>query len=105
MHDSSLFFSLRGGIDVQVLEGDRDALPRQHFCSCQQRHLSCQILEAFLLSSVGVVMLVGVLSSVVIFEMAGKVRVESSQVALDVTFVRRRRTNHVFPQTNSRYLP
>jgi len=50
-------------------------------------------------------MLVGVLSSVVIFEMAGKVRVESSQVALDVTFVRRRRTNHVFPQTNSRYLP
>lgn len=41
------FFLFWGGIDVRVPEGDRDALPRQHFCPCRQRHLFCQISEAF----------------------------------------------------------
>ena len=73
-----MVFFVRGGIDLRVLEGDRDALPRQHFCPCRQRHLFCQLLEAFSLSSVGVVMFVGVADGGVIFELAGKVRVESS---------------------------
>jgi hypothetical protein len=78
-----------------VLEGDRDALPRQHFCPCRQRHLFCQLLEAFSLSSVGVVMFVGVADGGVIFELAGKVRVESSVVGGADDFHQQRRTNQV----------
>ena len=81
-----MVFFVRGGIDLRVLEGDLDALPRQHFCPCRQRHLFCRLLEAFSLSSVGVVMFVGVADGGVIFELAGKVRVESSVVGgADVT--------------------
>jgi hypothetical protein len=55
-HDSSGVFFVRGGIDLRVLEGDPDALPRLRFCLCRQRRLFCQLLEAFWLYDVEVVM-------------------------------------------------
>lgn len=35
-------------MNIPEPEGDRDALPQQHFYPCQQRRLSCQIWEASL---------------------------------------------------------
>jgi len=68
-----------------VLEGDPDALPRLYFCPCRQRRLFCRLLEAFWLYDVEVVMCWCVVTRV-IFELAGKVRVESSVVGgADVT--------------------
>jgi hypothetical protein len=75
-HDSSGDFFVLGGIDLRVLEGDPGALPQRHFCPCRQRRLFCQLLEAFSLSNV--VLVCWCVITRVIFELAGKVRVESS---------------------------